>query len=94
MLINSAPKMVPTETSNPLKAGPTSLSHSPSTLHLGYRQSHPAQVDLSLQEGPQESVFETHHREFPGGPVVRTQRFYCQSPDSIPGQGTNIPQAM
>ena len=25
---------------------------------------------------------------FPGSPVVRTQRFYCSGPASIPGQGT------
>ena len=29
-------------------------------------------------------------REFPGGPVVRTQRFHCQGLGSIPGWGTNI----
>ena len=29
--------------------------------------------------------------EFPGGPVVRTPHFHCM--DSMPGQGTNIPQA-
>ena len=33
-------------------------------------------------------------REFPGGPVVKTQRFHCQDPGSIPSRGTNIPQAM
>ena len=27
-------------------------------------------------------------REFPGGPMVRTQRFHCQGPGSIPGQRT------
>ena len=32
-------------------------------------------------------------REFPGGPVVRTQRFYCRGPGSTPGGGTKIPQA-
>ena len=32
--------------------------------------------------------------EFPGGPVVKTQRFHCHSPDSIPGRGTKIPQAV
>ena len=30
-------------------------------------------------------------REFPGGPVVRTRRFHCRGPGSIPGQGTKIP---
>ena len=29
--------------------------------------------------------------EFLGGPVVRTPHFHCM--DSMPGQGTNIPQA-
>ena len=33
-------------------------------------------------------------REFPGGIVVRTQPFHCCGPGSIPGQGTEIPQAM
>ena len=32
--------------------------------------------------------------EFPGGPVVRTQRFHCRSPGSIPGQGTKTLQAV
>ena len=32
--------------------------------------------------------------EFPGGPVVRTWRFYCWGPGSIPGWGTKILQAM
>ena len=32
-------------------------------------------------------------REFPGGPVVRTQHFHCCDTGSIPGQGTKIPQA-
>ena len=31
--------------------------------------------------------------EFPGGPVVRTWRFHCRGPGSIPGQGTKIQQA-
>ena len=31
--------------------------------------------------------------EFPGSPVVRTQRVHCWGPGSIPGQGTKIPQA-
>ena len=31
--------------------------------------------------------------EFPGFPVVRTQCIHCQEPNSIPGQGTKIPQA-
>ena len=35
----------------------------------------------------------THHREFSGGPVVRTQDFYFWGPGSIPGWGTKIPQA-
>ena len=33
------------------------------------------------------------HREFPGGPVVRTLHFQCWGSGSIPGQGTKIPQA-
>ena len=32
-------------------------------------------------------------REFPGGPVVKTQRFQCHAPGSIPGVGTKIQQA-
>ena len=31
--------------------------------------------------------------EFPGDPVVRTQRSHCWGPGSIPGRGTKIPQA-
>ena len=31
--------------------------------------------------------------EFPGGPAVRSWRFHCRDPGSIPGQGTKIPQA-
>ena len=35
------------------------------------------------------------HREFPGSPVVRTQRFHHWGDlGSIPGQETKIPQAM
>ena len=30
---------------------------------------------------------------FPSSPVVRTRRFHCHGPGSIPGQGTEIPQA-
>ena len=32
-------------------------------------------------------------REFPGGPLVRTQRLQFCGPGSIPGQGTKILQA-
>ena len=32
--------------------------------------------------------------EFPVGPVVKTRCFHCCGPDSIPGRGTKIPQAM
>ena len=32
--------------------------------------------------------------EFPGGLVVRIWHFHCYGPGSIPGQGTEIPQAM
>ena len=32
-------------------------------------------------------------REFPGGPVVMTWCFHCRGPGSIPGQGTEIPEA-
>ena len=32
------------------------------------------------------------HCEFLGGPVVRTWRFHCCGPGSIPGQGTKIPK--
>ena len=28
--------------------------------------------------------------DFPGGPVVRTPRFHCRGPGSIPGRGTEI----
>ena len=31
--------------------------------------------------------------EFPGGLVVRIPGFPCHDPGSIPGQGTEIPQA-
>ena len=31
--------------------------------------------------------------EFPGSPVLRTPRSHCGTWDSIPGQGTKIPQA-
>ena len=31
--------------------------------------------------------------EFPGCPVVRTWRFHCHGPGSIPDLGTKIPQA-
>ena len=34
------------------------------------------------------------HRESPGGPVVRTQRFHCCGPGSVPGRGTKILQAL
>ena len=33
-------------------------------------------------------------REFPGGPVVRSQHFYYQRLGSISGGGTTVPQAM
>ena len=32
--------------------------------------------------------------EFPGGAVIRTQRFHCCGPGSVPGWGTKIPQAL
>ena len=31
--------------------------------------------------------------DFPGGPVVKTQRFHCRAAGSIPGRGTKIPHA-
>ena len=31
--------------------------------------------------------------EFPGGLVVRIRHFHCPGPGSIPGEGTEIPQA-
>ena len=31
--------------------------------------------------------------EFPGGLVVRIPGSHCRGPDSIPGQGTEIPRA-
>ena len=33
-------------------------------------------------------------REFPGGPVVKPPHFHCHGPGSVPGQATEIPQAM
>ena len=30
--------------------------------------------------------------DFPGSPVVKTSCFHCRGTDSIPGQGTKIPQ--
>ena len=35
-----------------------------------------------------------NHREFPGGPVVRTLRLQYHGPGPIPDQGTKIPQAV
>ena len=32
------------------------------------------------------------HWKFPGGLVIRIQRFHCCGPGSIPGQGTEISQ--
>ena len=32
-------------------------------------------------------------QEFPGSPVVRTQRLHCHDPGSVSGWGTKIPQA-
>ena len=37
------------------------------------------------------TVFSAEFREFPGGPVVRTQRFHCCGPGSIPSQGSCQP---
>ena len=37
---------------------------------------------------------EADAREFPGGPVVRTQGFHGRGPASVPGRGTKILQAM
>ena len=34
------------------------------------------------------------HWEFPGSPVVRSQRFQCQGPGLIHGQETKIPQVV
>ena len=34
------------------------------------------------------------HWEFPGSPVVRSQRFQCQGPGLTHGQETKIPQVM
>ena len=46
------------------------------------------------QNWKQPNVHQEWNRwEFPGGPVVRTQRFHCRSPGSIAGQGNEIPQA-
>ena len=33
------------------------------------------------------------NREFPGGLVLRILGFHCHGPVSVPGQGTEIPQA-
>ena len=38
-------------------------------------------------------AYQENYREFPGGPVVRTQPFHCRDPGSIPGWGTKILQA-
>ena len=37
--------------------------------------------------------FKVYFGEFPGSPVVRTQRFHCHGLGSIPGWGTKIPEA-
>ena len=36
----------------------------------------------------------TYFGEFPGGLVVRIPGFHCHGPGSLPGQGTEIPQAV
>ena len=46
-----------------------------------------------LQDGGKVLVKNTEAWEFSGGPVVRTQRFHCQGPGSIPGRVTKTPQA-
>ena len=38
------------------------------------------------------SHYGKQYREFPGGPVVRIQRFHCRGPSSFPGWGTKILQ--
>ena len=42
---------------------------------------------------PQTVDFKYISGESPGGPVVRTWRFHCHGPGSIPGRGTNVLQA-
>ena len=44
--------------------------------------------------GPQGSGIKFSCWEFSGCPVVRTQRFHCWGPGSIPGRGTKILQAV
>ena len=68
-----------------LLRGPWSLV--PASSNLLFQRSSNTQVFLVAGLRSQEG------REFPGGPVVRTQFFHCQGPGSIPGQGTKISQA-
>ena len=42
---------------------------------------------------PQHLFLTSPSGEFPGGLVVRVQRFHCRGSSSFPGQGTEIPQA-
>ena len=60
----------------------------------------PLEVTPVAQEGKEPAQGHTVNswsrqnlREFPGGPVVRPQHFHCRDPGSIPGWGTNVPQA-
>ena len=39
------------------------------------------------------SGYKKYSWEFPGGLVVRSLRFQCCGPGSVPGQGTKIPEA-
>ena len=43
--------------------------------------------------GLRPKVFKPTSGEFPGGPVVMTQRFHYCGLGSVPGQETKIPQA-
>lgn len=45
------------------------------------------------KRGKRQRSFKDGKGEFRGGPIVRTPRFHCRGPGSIPCQGIMIPQA-
>ena len=45
---------------------------------------------LKIKEKKKKTNYFKVHRNFPGGPVVRTQHFHCQGPGSIPAWGTKV----
>ena len=57
-------------------------------IHLKSEQSYISHIQFFNVQ-----LIKTQHLEFPGGPVVRTPCFHCYDLGSIPGQGTQIPQA-